>query len=300
MKFRDILALILVMAVAIGGKIHRDGIADPPPQRRPDPRQFEPAPAPELPAGVRRPLPPPAASDPRISVEVEKKNQAASGSAFSLDSSGIWITAHHVTEGCDLVAIQRRDGRLVRAVRVAQQSFADISVLWTAGGTPALPVASPQLNIGDDAYSFGFPQGEPGDVHARLIGRSRMLAHGRYETDEPVLAWTHVRRIPDRGAYLGGISGGPWIDGRGEVIGVHVAGAPRRGRSYSTTPEALVAAIRTTAVSVSPDPNELPSATLLSPEKFGHYGDDLRRRQTVAKVVCLVGDEWRRPDGRRP
>ena len=277
MKLRDILALLLIAVVAIGGRIFG---GDAPGERRPDPGRPSAAP----PAG--RNLPPESFHDPRLIVDVGEKNANATGTAFSVDRSGVWITARHVTEGCATVALRRSDGRLVRTRRVAAQDYADMSLLWTRGGAPPLPIIRPELRVGEDGYSFGFPQGEPGDVHARLVGRSRMLARGRYRTDEPVVAWTQIRRVPDRGPDLGGISGGPWVNANGEVIGVHVAGAPRRGRSYSTAPRTLLQAVEN--ASLRPGAGRTDRPENLTPGRFERYGDELRRRQTVAQVVCLV------------
>ena len=121
-----------------------------------------------------------------------------------------------------------------------------------------------------------------------------MLARGRYNTDEPVVAWTQIRRVPDIGTDLSGISGGPWINARGEVVGVHVAGAPRRGRSYSTTPRNLLNAIRSSGVRPDAESGTLPDSATLNPRQFEQYGNALRRQLTVAKVVCLVGEKWKR------
>ena len=295
MRLRDIIAVLLIVFVAVGGKYYRMGQDHPPPERRPDPRQFEPAPPtfPEVPPNAGRALAPPKNSDPSVLVEVETKQQNAVGTAFSLNRSGVWITAHHVTEGCDLVVLQRNDGKSVVVRRIAEQRHADISIMWTKGGTPALPVSNPPLTVGEDGYSFGFPHGRPGDVHGRIIGNARLIASGRYRTTEPVIAWTQVRRIPDEGTNLGGISGGPWLNQAGDVIGVHVAGSPRRGRSYSTTPQALLTALSLNHVVPVPDRAALPGNGDLMPGGFGQYGDELRRRQTVAKVICLVGEKWR-------
>ena len=296
MRLRDIIAILLIVVVAVGGKYYRMGQEHPPPERRPDPRQFEPAPPPlpEVLPNAGRALAPPKNSDPSVLVEVETKQRNAVGTAFSLNRSGVWITAHHVTEGCDLVVLQRNDGKAVAVRRIVQERHADISVLWTRGGTPALPVSDPPLAIGEDGYSFGFPHGRPGDVHGRIIGNARLVASGRYQKTEPVIAWTQVRRIPDDGANLGGISGGPWLNRAGDVIGVHVAGSPRRGRSYSTTPQALLAALSNNGISPAPDRAALPARGDLAPSGFDNYGNELRRRQIVAKVICLVGEKWRR------
>ena len=160
MRKIDILALLLVAVVAIGGKLFAGGgEGAAPDERRPDPRGFAPGhavPAPALP------------DEPTIVVTIEERKQNSTGTAFSVDRSGIWITARHVTDGCDTVALQPRDGRPVRARRVDAHGFADISVLWTRGGAPAMALARPRPREGQDGYSFGFPKGLPGDVKAKL------------------------------------------------------------------------------------------------------------------------------------
>ena len=286
MRTIDILALVLVAVVAIGGKIFAGGgEGAAPDERRPDPRGFAPGHA----------VPAPAHPDePTIVVTIEERKQNSTGTAFSVDRSGVWITARHVTDGCDTVALQPHDGRPVRARRVDAHGFADISVLWTRGGAAAMPLARPRPQEGQDGYSFGFPKGLPGDVHGQVIGRGRMLSRGRYRTAEPVVAWAHVRRVPDRGPYLGGISGGPWVNSDGEVVGVHVAGSKRRGRSFSTTLGTLRRALADSGVRPTAESRARPAASRLSPRGFAGYGDDLRRQTTVAKVLCLVGERWRR------
>ena len=234
MRLWDKIALVALVVLAIIGKFAGGDKVDPGSgsARRPDPGQFVPAPR----------VDPGSADEPGIMVPVGDKQTSSSGTAFSVDSSGIWITARHVTDGCDRVVLQKSGRKFVRVRRVRHHPNADISILWTRGGVPALPLLQQDLRQNQDGYSFGFPKGEPGDVHARLIGRTKMHQRGRYRTNEPVVAWTHVRRVPDRGAHLGGISGGPWVNAAGRILGVHVAGNPRRGRSYATAPTSLRAA----------------------------------------------------------
>ena len=299
MKLRDYVAIGILIVVAIAGRVmtsQQPGDGESP--RRPDPRQFEPSLQKPAPAGTTadtgRLLPNESTLDPRVAVEIGKKQGSSIGTAFSIDRSGVWITAHHVTSDCDLLGLEKANGRLVRVRGLTERSDADISILRTRGGTPQMNVIQPRLRIGDDGYSFGFPQGSPGDVHGKVIGRGRMLTRGRYRKEEPVVAWTQVRRIPDVGADLSGISGGPWVDPSGNVIGVHVAGSPRRGRSYSTAPRTLLAAVRHSGVRTANDPSSAPPTASLTPRRFARYGEFLRRELTVAKVVCLVGEKWRR------
>jgi S1-C subfamily serine protease len=285
-----------MVLMAIGGRIMSGG--DDSGERRPDPRTFRPpvanGPAPGQSTSAGRLLPQASFSDPRFIVRIGDKAGNSSGTAFSIDQSGVWITARHVTDGCDIVGVEQANGKLVRVRRIAQQGNTDIAVLWTGGGTPAMPIINPQIRVGQSGYSFGFPKGSPGDVYAQVLGRGRMLARGRYQTDEPVVAWTQIKRVPDRGADLSGISGGPWVNSRGEVIGVHVAGAPRRGRSYSTAPSSLLTAIQNIGIRPEASSGNLPPTRELNPRGFAKYGKSLRRQQSVAKIVCLVGERWRR------
>lgn len=281
MRLRDIIAIALLVVLAIYSKLQNPGSQDTPPMRRPPPVYQTPPAAPG----------PPHAGGREIAISLEKKQQSSVGTAFSVARSGIWITARHVTDGCDVVALRRAENKFIRVRRIRNHPNADISVLWTSAGVEPLPVTRTAVRRGQDGYSFGFPKGEPGDVYARALGQRTMRISGRYRTREPVVAWTQIRRVPDRGPHLGGISGGPWTDARGRVIGVHVAGAPRRGRSYSTDPTSLIAAIEGAGVA----PASADSGSLsINQANFPRVGDRLRDRLTVAKVFCLVGDRWRK------
>ena len=284
MRFLDKFALIALVVLAIVSKAISD--ADNP-GRRPDPGQFAP------PETVTKPpetatLPPEFRNAPTFTVEIDAQKQSSTGTAFSV-GDGVWVTARHVTDGCDLIVLQTAPRKGWRVRQLAQESNADISVLRTNTGAPSLPVADPQLQRGQKGWSFGYPKGEPGDVYGQIIGRAKMRAHGRYSTLEPVIAWTQIRRVPDIGTDLGGISGGPWVDAQGRVIGVHVAGSPRRGRSFSTDPSTLLAALSRAGIGASDRP-----ALQLDDRDFARSGDVLRNRLTVAKVLCLVGDKWKR------
>jgi hypothetical protein len=300
MRLWDKLALIALVVLAIISKYAGDDTVDPGAgsPRRPDPGQFAPPKMAEprelAPSPAPSWEPPPRPTDePGILVPVDDKQETSSGTAFSVNSSGIWITARHVADGCDRIVLQRSDREAVRVDRVRHHPNADISILWTRGGVPALPLLQQSLRHNQDGYSFGFPKGEPGDVYAKLLGTTRMPQRGRYRTNEPVIAWTHVRRVPDRGTHLGGISGGPWVDGAGRLLGVHVAATPRRGRSYATAPASLRAAFTQAGVT---DASAVRNVTkvAVTPRNFPAVGDQLRRSLTVAKVLCLVGARWRR------
>jgi serine protease Do len=284
MRFLDKLAIVALLVLAVAGKVIS---GDQETERRPDPRIFTPpiiATSPE-PSG---PLPSKYRDAPTFTIDVGTDKKTSTGTAFSV-GQGLWVTARHVTDGCDLIVLKRgpRSGIPVRNAK--QEGNADITILKTDKTAPSLPVAKTEIAQGQKGWSFGFPHGEPGDVYGTMIGRAKMRARGRYSSLEPVIAWTQRRRIPEIGTDLSGISGGPWLDQTGRVIGVHVAGAPRRGRSFSTDPSTLLAALDRSGIKPSSG-----GYFRLNEAGFSQSGDMLRQQFTVSKVLCLVGDKWKR------
>ncbi|MDQ1154750.1 serine protease [Brevundimonas sp. SORGH_AS_0993] len=208
--------------------------------------------------------------------------QPTSGTAFSIAGRGRWVTARHVVEGCRKPALVVGGGRAVAAdVRLA--SRADVAVLITDGGAPALPVAAEApLRRGQRAFHPGFPQGEPGEVTTRLLGRETLKVFGRGAHEEPVLAWAEVGRTDGLVGTLAGLSGAPALDGQGRVLGVTIAEAPRRGRIYTTAPESFGPAVRGQQAAEEDAPSQP-----MTVEDYGPVSDALRRDLRVAQVVCL-------------
>ncbi|HEY8003870.1 MAG TPA: serine protease [Phenylobacterium sp.] len=221
--------------------------------------------------------------DPAVVVEVADKTEPGAGTAFSIESSGVWVTARHVVEGCSKAAIVVAPGRGVAAgVKIDPQ--AETAILTTDGGAPPLALGfAAGLRRGERAFHVGFPQGRPGEASSRLIGRENLVVQGRGARTEPVLVWAETGRTDGLKGTLGGLSGAPALDDQGRVIGVTIAEAPRRGRIYTTTPE-------TTARTLAADGAQPAAAagTAISADNYGRVADDLRRNLRVAQVVCLT------------
>jgi len=260
-----------LLFVALGRREHVD--APPAPQR---------APTKEAMGAL---LAPASAFDPSVTVDVPDRSGPATGTAFSVAASGVWITARHVVDGCRQTAVVVGDGVGV-AARAAIDPQGEAALLRTEGGAPALPLdLDAPLREGELAFHPGFPQGQPGEAASRLLGRENLVVHGRGARTEPVLVWAEVGRTDGLKGSLGGLSGAPALDAQGRVVGVTIAEAPRRGRIYTTAPETVV---RLIAQSRAALPVATVSATPITRDNYGKVADRLRRGLRVAQVVCLT------------
>jgi serine protease Do len=283
-RFPDwLLYLGVLVALVWFTRAFREEDMAPPPQAAPGVEPGPALPAPgtaDTPEGRR--LRSRSPFDPQVLVEAPTRPADGVGTAFAIDDAGVWFTARHVVEGCSQVGVVAGRGRVIRAAWNIHPQ-ADLAVLTTDGGPEPLPV-SPDLALyeGQRAYHPGFPQGEPGEVTSRLIGRETLVVTGGDRRTEPVLAWAESGRSRNRRGSLGGLSGAPALDGQGRVIGVTIAEAPRRGRVYTTAPETF-----TQLLSTAP-PDSTAPLTAVSPENYGRIADTLRRERRVAQVICLA------------
>ncbi|HYG25360.1 MAG TPA: serine protease, partial [Caulobacteraceae bacterium] len=149
----------------------------------------------------------------------------------------------------------------------------------------ALPLGLDRpLRRGDVAFHPGFPQGAPGETASRLLGRENLVVRGRGARTEPVLVWAEIGRTDGLRGTLAGLSGAPALDSTGRVIGVTIAESPRRGRIYTTPPEAIEAAFAL----AGQRPAAFAVGEPISVENYGRVADSLRRDLRVAQVVCLT------------
>jgi S1-C subfamily serine protease len=229
-------------------------------------------------------LPPPSVFDPEILVEVGPVSSGL-GTAFAVHRTGWWLTARHVVDACDRVGIvvARDTAAEVRDIRVAR--FADLALLHTSSApvSMALDQTDSHLRVGQEAFHIGFPQGRSGEAASRLIGRETLVTRGRYEFEQPVLAWAETGRTSGLFGSLAGISGGPAIDNGGRVVGVTLAESSRRGRIYTASPVTMLRLLQIEHVQAEGDP-----APRLDTRNYGNQADRLRRTLAVAQVVCIA------------
>lgn len=238
----------------------------------------------------REPLPPldpsgPLDVLPDSAGEVPMEPGPGLGTAFSLNSDGLWVTARHVVDSCDEVAVRTGIGRAVKARKVILHPSADMAVIETSRAGPDLPMSDAPLQPGTIGFHVGFPQGSPAEVYSILIGRTMIHTQGRYRLREPAYIWAEQQRFPNFPGSLGGMSGGPVLDVSGTVVGVTIVELPRRGRVGTTAPRSFPPMWREAGVRPETNPDRVESLSL---QTLTREGKEMRDDLTVAKVYCSV------------
>lgn len=230
-------------------------------------------------------LPPASAFDERVLVQVTSPKSGI-GTAFAINDQGQWLTARHVVDGCNDVALLVAPGQYDPAHSVVISEQFDLALIETdTSPNPAPLNTENDLRIGDYGFHVGYPQGRPGEAASRLMARSNLISRGQRSNSESVLAWAETGRTRGLMGSLGGLSGGPVYDQQGDVRGVIVAESARRGRIYTAAPETVAAFIKATgAEMISEQPREFSTST------YGREADHARRNLQVVKVACNVQD----------
>ena len=231
-------------------------------------------------------LPAPSPFDDQSRVEADRAKNWSSGTGFAITDSGLWLTAKHVATGCDRLGILNEDGRVaVKARPVYIADNADVAIFQTQGGPPALALDLDEsdIKLGSQGFHVGYPQGKPGEVTSRLIGRELMVTEGAWRGKEDTLAWAETGRTRGLDGSLGGLSGGPAFDSRGNVVGITIAESPRRGRIITTAAASIESALATARVA----PDGRPEAGM-SRADFSEEAKRLRASLKVVQVICLT------------
>ncbi len=285
-RFGDGILILLVLSMAAAwmlGRVKDQAGAE----RTPEPAETFVVPDPETGSDdVAGPLlPAPSPYDDQSMVEARRAGPWSSGTGFAIGDNGVWLTARHVALGCDrLGVVNGQDQELVAASLAYVSKRADVAILKTQGGPEplALDLNEDDLQIGATGFHIGFPQGQPGEVVSRLIGRELMITEGAWRGRENTLAWAEVSRSKGLRGTLGGLSGGPAFDAQGNVIGITIAESLRRGRVITTSSDSIIQALKDAGVK--------PEGTAIAPlqrNEFGRAANRLRRDLKVIQVVCL-------------
>ncbi|MDQ3355317.1 MAG: MarP family serine protease [Actinomycetota bacterium] len=151
---------------------------------------------------------------------------------------GVVVTNAHVVAGQDDTTVELRDGSRHDAEAIHYDPDNDLAILRSSGisGTPALEVdaSAPE---GTSAAILGFPENGPFTVRAGRLGATQTVSSQDSYGRGPL-----QRRITSlRGRVRSGNSGGPMVDGRGQVVTtIFAAAVLARDRTGFGVPATIV------------------------------------------------------------
>lgn len=151
---------------------------------------------------------------------------------------GVVVTNAHVVAGQDDTTVELRDGSRHDAEAIHYDPENDLAILRSSGisGTPALEVdaSAPE---GTSAAILGFPENGPFTVRAGRLGATQTVSSQDSYGRGPL-----QRRITSlRGRVRSGNSGGPMVDGRGQVVTtIFAAAVLARDRTGFGVPATIV------------------------------------------------------------
>jgi S1-C subfamily serine protease len=168
-------------------------------------------------------------------------NPDSFGSGFYVTSNGYLLTNQHVVDGARKVFVYSGSQRLPAQV-VKTDAANDLALLKVTGTFAALPVSSSRrVKLGQTVSTVGFP-------NPNLQGKSPKLTKGEISSlsgasDDPKYFQISVPLQP-------GNSGGPLVDGYGNVVGVVTAKLSTKAAlaTAGTLPENVNYAVKGTFV----------------------------------------------------
>ncbi len=145
--------------------------------------------------------------------------EAAGGSGFVIDTSGLILTNAHVVAKLDTVEVTFANGKRYTGKVIGRDGRTDLAIVKISPEGP-LPVlkfsASSKLPLGTKVYALGNPMGNRFSVSSGIVSG--------YDRAYDV-AWP-VNFIQHDAALNPGNSGGPLITEEGDVIGINTATPP--------------------------------------------------------------------------
>lgn len=139
------------------------------------------------------------------------------GSGVVVDATGWVLTASHVVQTAEAVAVELTSGEQIEAKVVASEPLLDLALLKLATVPPGLTAAKPgdsqRLAIGDQVFVIGAPLGIAQSLSVGFVSGKRQAntLFGGFETAE---------LIQTDAAINTGNSGGPMFNMKGEVVGI--------------------------------------------------------------------------------
>jgi serine protease Do len=162
----------------------------------------------------------------QIRTVVDYQNVIGFGSGIILSPDGIVLTCNHVVSGADTITgTVVGTGQSFRGQLLGYDRTEDIAVIQLvgAGGVPPAPIGdSNQVSVGDPVVSFGNANSNGGV--SQEVGRVTSLGANIDADDDLTGSSEQLTGLIAMAAPLRpGDSGGPVVNGAGQVIGLNVA-----------------------------------------------------------------------------
>lgn len=150
------------------------------------------------------------------------------GSGFVVSADGYILTNNHVVEGSERVTVRFRSGLELEGKVVKTHPLRDVGLVKvTVGNMQALPIRRVPVTVLEEVHAIGSPL----DVklsHTVTTGKvSAIRKSGEYSD-------RFMELIQADASIYGGNSGGPLVDGNGNVVGISVAGRVEQGSGAAT------------------------------------------------------------------
>lgn len=140
------------------------------------------------------------------------------GSGFVVSADGIVVTAEHVVSGSKFVKVNTAGGKECYGEVVASSKQRDVALVRVdCQGLVALPLATAKIVEGTEVFAIGTPLSDQ-----LQFSVTRGVVSGFRKDEELDYIQSDVSVLP-------GSSGGPLLDGRGNVIGISRSGLLLKG-----------------------------------------------------------------------
>jgi len=162
------------------------------------------------------------------------------GSGVIVSSDGYILTNHHVLSGGVEITVYLADQRMLAAEIVGVDKTTDLALL-KIDAQDLMPIDwgnSDTVEIGSPVWAVGSPFGLTGSVSFGILsGKHRvdLNANPQYRSSRERISSRYADLMQSDVAVNPGNSGGPLVNGRGEIIGINTAivGESYRGVSFS-------------------------------------------------------------------